>query len=34
MHPEELRFEMDADEYAEFLAHSEARREAMGESMD
>jgi len=34
MHPDELRYEMDADEYAEFLARSEARRELMGESMD
>ncbi len=34
MHPDAIRMEMDADEYAEFLAHSEARRELMGESFD
>lgn len=27
MTSEQARFEMDADEYAEFVAHSEARRE-------
>ncbi len=27
MNPEWLRYEMDADEYAEFVAYSEARRE-------
>jgi len=27
MNPEWLRYEMDADEYAEFIAYSGARRE-------
>ena len=27
MTTEQLRYEMDADEYAEFIAYSEARRE-------
>ncbi len=34
MAPQELRQEMDADEYEEFLSYSEARRELMSESMD
>jgi hypothetical protein len=34
MHPEELRAEMDADRYADYLAWGEERRKVMGESMD
>lgn len=31
---EELRMEMDADEFAEFLEAEESRRELVAESMD
>ena len=34
MHPDELRAEMDAEEYDEFVSYSEARRELLAESMD
>jgi hypothetical protein len=33
MHPDELRAEMDADEWADHEAWVEARRELMGEAM-
>jgi hypothetical protein len=31
---EQARFEMDADEFAEFLANREVRRELMGDSYE
>jgi hypothetical protein len=34
MHPDELRTEMNAEEYDEFVSYSEARRELKEESMD
>jgi hypothetical protein len=34
MHPDELRREMDAEEYAEFVAYSKAQRELMAEAID
>lgn len=34
MHPDELRAEMDAEEYDELVSYSEARRELLAESMD
>jgi hypothetical protein len=34
MHPDELRTEMDADEFEEYSTSLEARRELVGESFD
>jgi len=34
MSAEQATFEMDRDEFADYLANREARRELMGESMD
>ncbi len=34
MNTEQLRYEMDADDFAEFLANREARRELMEDSYE